>query len=211
MAWFTARDACCRYQSCPERNWGRGRVMRGLQDPPAPPTRWPLTWPAAPLRPFISSRNCILRMTRGSLRGGYGRPVTTTPRPFASAKSSPSLAWGQCSLCPPAPNQPANLHAHAYPGQPGLPSRFEFTGCGAGGKGRACPAHSTTPRSRASAPTGRGAGGGGAGRRQAVSVGPRPSASPSPGTRPERRPRKTPGQQRSHSKRPSPAGRGVSC
>lgn len=81
-----------------------------------PPTTWHLTWPEAPLRPFISSRNCILRMTRGSLRGGYGRPVTTTPRPFTSAKSSPSLAWGEQSLptrptgaCGPSPGSALTL------------------------------------------------------------------------------------------------------
>lgn len=61
----------------------------GPQPHPAPH----LTWPPAPLWAFISSRNCILRRTLGSMRGGYGRPVTITPRPFMSAKSSPSLAW----------------------------------------------------------------------------------------------------------------------
>lgn len=64
--------------------------------PPLPPhiSLWPLTCPPGPPRLFSSSRNCILRSTRGSMRGGYGRPVTITPRPFMSAKSRPSLAWG---------------------------------------------------------------------------------------------------------------------
>lgn len=73
---------------------GRKARSRALEHLPAPPPARHLTWPAAPPWPLISSRNCILRTTRGSRRGGYGRPVTITPRPFASAKSSPSLAWG---------------------------------------------------------------------------------------------------------------------
>ena len=73
------------------------RPSHGPQPHPAPP----LTWPPAPLWAFISSRNCILRRTLGSMRGGYGRPVTITPRPFMSEKSSPSLAWRAAgTFCP---------------------------------------------------------------------------------------------------------------
>lgn len=42
---------------------------------------------------LISSKNCIFKMTRGSILGGKGRPVMITPRPKVSAKSRPSLAW----------------------------------------------------------------------------------------------------------------------
>lgn len=91
---------------------GQSQGVPGPRPPRGPrPPGWPRTWPAAPLRPFISSRNCILRMTRGSLRGGYGRPVTTTPRAFVSAKSSPSLACGQGRLRAPPPHQPADIRA----------------------------------------------------------------------------------------------------
>lgn len=88
-----------------ELSWGRGR--RSVTRPPVPPTPppislWPLTWPPGPPRLFSSSRNCILRTTRGSVRGGYGRPVTITPRPFMSAKSRPSLAWGVVGTLPPS-------------------------------------------------------------------------------------------------------------
>lgn len=84
-----------------EELWGVS-VMGALDPPPhSPRSLWPLTWAPGPLRPFNSSRNCILRTTRGSMRGGYGRPVTITPRPFTSAKSSPSLAWGRWVLFSP--------------------------------------------------------------------------------------------------------------
>ena len=49
-------------------------------------------WVCVPLR---LSRCCILRMTRASFMGGKGRPVSTTARPFMSAKSRPSLTWWQ--------------------------------------------------------------------------------------------------------------------
>lgn len=74
---------------------GKGLVTGAPALPTQPHTSlWPLTWPPGPPRPFNSSKNCILSTTRGSMRGGYGRPVTITPRPFMSAKSRPSLAWG---------------------------------------------------------------------------------------------------------------------
>lgn len=43
----------------------------------------------------ISSRYCILSTTLGSIIGGKGSPVTTTPRQYVSAKSNPSLALGK--------------------------------------------------------------------------------------------------------------------
>lgn len=42
---------------------------------------------------LFSSKNCIFKITRGSILGGKGRPVMMTPRPKLSAKSRPSLAW----------------------------------------------------------------------------------------------------------------------
>lgn len=54
--------------------------------------------------------------TRGSMRGGYGRPVTITPRPFMSAKSRPSLAWGAVgTLFPHLPTpRPSEAQASTY-------------------------------------------------------------------------------------------------
>lgn len=52
MAWFTALDACCRYQSCPERNCGNGGSVMGTPSPccqppsPAGPHLGPSPTPA---------------------------------------------------------------------------------------------------------------------------------------------------------------------
>lgn len=47
----------------------------------------------------ISSRYCIFSTTLGSILGGKGSPVITTPRPYVSAKSNPSLALENRKMC----------------------------------------------------------------------------------------------------------------
>lgn len=91
MAWFTARNACCLYHCCPDRNYTQQQAIRERQVGSGQQLCL-LTFNLEVLLELISSKNCIFKMTRGSILGGKGRPVMMTARPKVSAKSRPSLA-----------------------------------------------------------------------------------------------------------------------
>lgn len=92
MAWFTARKACCLYHCCPDRNYTQPQAIREYKAGSHTKLLF-LTFNLEVLLELISSKNCIFKMTRGSIFGGKGRPVMMTARPNVSAKSRPSLAW----------------------------------------------------------------------------------------------------------------------